>query len=256
MPRGLQNAQERDPQNYSPDECQQAKRTQMDAATIKKVFKTCWAVSDSAASFSNALEERGYCLAKGDRRGHVVINSEGEVFALSRWLDLKAKDIRAKLGDADTLPAIEDAKSDLNQRVSKEQQKAFERVKIQYQEKLDALNYRRAALVEQQRQERKKLREMQVNRQIIENKARTAKLPTGLKALWFRVTGQYRKILEQNSIDKAQCDARDSTELQKEIEVQLNSRRVLKYEHDQILEHKNVLNGCKRCPDPTFRIGF
>jgi hypothetical protein len=40
--------------------------------------------SDGKEAFAKAMEERGLYLAKGDRRGHVAVTYEGEVFAISR----------------------------------------------------------------------------------------------------------------------------------------------------------------------------
>lgn len=70
------------------------------------MFKECLAASDSPKAFHHALQARGYTLAKGDRRGHVAIDFKGEVFALSKWLDIKAKDLRSRLGDFQTLPTV------------------------------------------------------------------------------------------------------------------------------------------------------
>ena len=143
MPRGLQNAQERDPLGFSQAEHQQAKRTDANAAAIKKIFKECWAASDSAVSFGHALKEHGYCLARGDRRGHVAVDADGEVFAISRWLDLKAKDVRAKLGDGLSLPSSEEVKAWIKQ---------------------EANDIRSEELAEVARQVRKKLRDLEVRR--------------------------------------------------------------------------------------------
>jgi len=43
---------------------------------------------------------------------------------------------------------------------------------------------------------------------------RSALLPTGLKALWLRVTGKYRAIKKQNENEAKRCKLRDQTEQQ------------------------------------------
>jgi len=60
MPRGLMNAKERDPRNFSLAEWQQAKRQGRGPREIKSTFQDCWATSDTQATFANALSERGY----------------------------------------------------------------------------------------------------------------------------------------------------------------------------------------------------
>jgi hypothetical protein len=60
--------------------------------------------------FASALEERGLFLARGDRRGFVAINIDGDVFAISRLIGGKAKDVAARLGDPCTrMLSVDDA---------------------------------------------------------------------------------------------------------------------------------------------------
>ena len=69
LPEGLQEKGKGNPLNFSREEWQQAKRIKQDPRTIKTQFQEAWATSDDHLSFKAALEERGYFLAKGDRRG-------------------------------------------------------------------------------------------------------------------------------------------------------------------------------------------
>ncbi len=55
-----------------------------------------------------ALEECGYYLAKGDRRGFVAVDWRGEVYVVSRWVGIKVKEVTARLGDPESLPSIAD----------------------------------------------------------------------------------------------------------------------------------------------------
>lgn len=227
MPRGLQDAQERSPLEFSQAEHQQAKRTEQSASAIKKIFKECWAASDSAASFAHALVEYGYCLARGDRRGHVAVDADGEVFAISRWLDLKAKDVRAKLGDGLSLPSIEEAQAGIKQNAKDGENDELDEALRLIHKKLHDLEAQRVELVTNQRAERRVLFEKQAARRDEENRIRAARLPTGLKALWFRVTGKYRKIAKQNVNEKSACDARDNMERQRVVEEHLRERQRL-----------------------------
>jgi len=77
MPRGLVDKANRDPRNFSLAEWQQAKRIGRHAGELKGLIQEAWAISDSRATFSHALEERGLYLARGDRRGHVAVTFEG-----------------------------------------------------------------------------------------------------------------------------------------------------------------------------------
>ena len=88
MPRGLMNSAERDPRNFTLAEWQQTKRNGKDPRAIKTAMQDCWAVSDTQNSFAHALKERGYVLARGDRRGFVAVDFHGEVYAVSKWVGI------------------------------------------------------------------------------------------------------------------------------------------------------------------------
>lgn len=67
---------------------------------------------DTGLAFQSALKTKGYILAKGDRRGFVLIDKNEKVYSLSRQLKGQwAKDIKKRLQDIITeLPDIRDTK--------------------------------------------------------------------------------------------------------------------------------------------------
>ncbi len=107
MPRGLEVRGERDPLNYTHAEHQQAQRIGKNAAEIKAEVQAAWAASDNRASLEAALAERGYILAKGDRRDFVIVDQYGEVYSLPRFAGVKTKEVRARLGDGTDFPSID-----------------------------------------------------------------------------------------------------------------------------------------------------
>ncbi len=109
MPEGLADRSKSDPRNYSLAEWQQAKRIDKDAREIKEAFQDAWAISDNRASFEHALKERGYWLARGDRRGFVAIDHHGEVYSVPGQAAIKTKAVRERLGEEDTLPSLPQA---------------------------------------------------------------------------------------------------------------------------------------------------
>jgi hypothetical protein len=85
--------------------------------------------SDSGAAFVNALEEAGYVLARGDRRGFVVVDCFGNPHSLTRYVkDHSAKDVKAKLATIDpaTLPDVEQAKEIMRARMQAHEERAQE----------------------------------------------------------------------------------------------------------------------------------
>ncbi|NGZ96227.1 MAG: hypothetical protein CV089_08885 [Nitrospira sp. WS110] len=74
----------------------------IDPKEMKAEITALWHQSDSGGAFQAAIEEKGYLLAKGDRRDFVLIDPAGDVHSLARRIDgAKAADIRAKMVDLD-----------------------------------------------------------------------------------------------------------------------------------------------------------
>jgi hypothetical protein len=97
LPEGHIDKKQRNPLNFTRKQWQQAKRLNEDPKLIKQRLKECWAISDSKKALSGALEQQGFYLAKGDRRGFVAVDWRGEVYSLSRWLDIKSKNLKERM---------------------------------------------------------------------------------------------------------------------------------------------------------------
>ena len=221
MPAGLIDARDRDPLNYTGAEASQAKRVKRDPAELKKLFKSCWTTSDSRAAFASALWEQGFCLARGDRRGFVAVDVDGEVYSLSLWLDIKAKKLRARLGEFSDLPSVEEAIELLNGQYSEpKNDKAYTRQLADHKSKV-------AGLVLKQREERQALSQTQEPRRIEDIKARQTRLPTGMRAVWSCLSGQYQRVCDTLASEAKASETRDSLETQTLIERHLAERRAL-----------------------------
>lgn len=90
------------------------------------------------------------------------------------------------------------------------------------------------------REARGQLKQSQAERNDAETKTRSRRLPTGLKALWFRVTGKYRQIKKRNEAEALRCKLRDQSEVQKLVERQLNERRSLQHEIRLLRHHHGI----------------
>ena len=88
-------------------EKQQEERTGISKDERRRDITDAWNRSDTGQTFIRALEERGYFLAQGDRRGYVVIDRHGEIHSLARQIEgVKSKQLEARLIDfpPDKLP--------------------------------------------------------------------------------------------------------------------------------------------------------
>jgi len=231
MPAGLRRAEDRNPLNFSGAEASQAKRTKRSPADLKKLFKGCWEVSDSRVAFAAALRDKGYCLARGDRRGFVAVDADGEIYSLSRWCGVKAKELRKRLGDPNDLPDVETALKHVSQEASSTKTESRQK---DLRTQKSAHERKRLELVAVQREARASLLTAQENRQVKELAERQTLLPTGLKAAWARISGQYHRLCEEMAVRASDCQTRDRDEMQTLINHHLSERRTLDQEWDLV----------------------
>lgn len=227
MPEGLADRSKRDPCNFTLNEWQQAKRTEQDPRDIKTAMQDAWAISDSKFAFNHALEERGYKLARGDRRGFVAIDYRGEVYSIPKWAGVKTKDVRARLGDEQELPSVDDAKSCLASDMLSKVQDLQRELSQQQEQERAVFGQKRLALVEHQRAERNALNLAHHQRQDAENRARQERFRTGLKGLWDRLRGEHKRINQQNVQEAKLAAQRDRAEKDKLVFQQMDTRREL-----------------------------
>lgn len=240
VPRGLINSAERNPLNFTLAEWQQAKRIKQDPRIIKQVLQNCWAISDSRNAFQQALKERGYYLAKGDRRGFVAVDWRGNVLPISRWVGVKSKEIKAKLGNPDNLLSIVDVKNQFKKEMTAKKDQFKSEASVKHNKLEKQLQIKIDTMSAQHRDQREQLKSQHTEKQIRKTIIRSRRLPTGLKAIWFRVTGKYKKIKQQNESESHASKQRDQSEFQQLIERQLNHRRKLQHERRLLRHHHSV----------------
>lgn len=100
---------ERRPDNW---EVFRGQRSGIDPRDVKAELTDLWRQADTGRAFAAALEERGYILAKGDRRDFIVIDHAGDDHSLGRRVGVKAAEVRARMADIDrdALPSVEEAR--------------------------------------------------------------------------------------------------------------------------------------------------
>ncbi|WP_373088362.1 relaxase/mobilization nuclease domain-containing protein [Sneathiella sp.] len=235
MPKGLRDWRERDPLSFTREEWQQARRVGLDPKHLKALFQKCWNRSDSGASFAQALKERGFTLARGDRRGVVAVDYRGEVYAVARQAGVRTKDILARVGDSNDLPSVDQAKVALASRMTERIKGFVRQSELEASQGSKALEFRRSELAGRHRQERAAHKEAQEKCWIAETNMRAARLPRGFSGIWQRITGKYSKIREQNEREAWKALLRDRTERDDMVAGQLDERSVLQ---DDIREQR------------------
>jgi hypothetical protein len=103
---------ERRPKNW---EVQRGNRSGIDPQDVKTEITALWQNTDTGAAFRTALAQRGYVLARGDRRDFCVIDPAGHEHSLARRISgAKAADIRTRLADIDRdeLPRVGEGRTE------------------------------------------------------------------------------------------------------------------------------------------------
>jgi hypothetical protein len=212
MPRGFVSSKERDPLNCTLAQWQQMQRAGQDRKAIQQMFRECWAVSDSAKAFTQALKSRGYTLARGDRRGYVAVDYRGEVYAIAKYAGLRTKQVRDRIGDPAHLPSVEQAKQENASRMSAMLKAHVERAEQANKLRSAALRFQYTQVIQRQRDEREKLTQAHEKRWNAENAMRASRLSKGFRGLWDRLTGTYAELKRQNEREALIALRRDRDE--------------------------------------------
>jgi hypothetical protein len=227
LPRGLENAAERNPTNFTLAEWQQAKRQEIDPRWLKSTLQDCWQRSDNAASFQRALQDRGFFLARGDKRGFVVLDHQGEVWSLPKMLDLKTKDVRARLGTGEALPSVAQTQKTIGERMVPHLKAHVAESRTRFAERAATLGKYKSEMTLLHREAREKLKSRQKSQWNEETIQRTARLPKGIRGLWHRITGKYQQIRRENEAEAQASRERQAKERDALIAKQLEQRAVL-----------------------------
>lgn len=230
LPRGLQDKRLRDPLTFTREEWQQSKRVGVDPREIKSALQQCWQASDNRASFEQALKERGFWLATGDRRGVVALDYRGEVYSLSRYVGVKSKELEARIGDREKLSSVTQVRSQIANAITPKLEAYIQDAERDAARRLEVVERQRADMISGHRQERERLKARQDARWDAESKTRAARLPRGLSGIWHRLTGDYRKIKALNERESLLAWQRDREERDALVWAQLDERHALQQE--------------------------
>ncbi|MBS0166189.1 relaxase/mobilization nuclease domain-containing protein [Nitrospira sp. CMX1] len=247
LPKGLLNEQERNPLNFTLAQWQQAKRAGEDPKLLQKLFQDCWAASDNKASFEQALNGYGLYLAKGDRRGFVAMDYKGEVYSLSRWTKIKTKALKERLGDPELLPDIKEVSTQIAKRMTDRLKTYIQETQARLKQQVQPFTQKKRSLQHRHQNERSQLQQKQEKRWLQESVERSQRLPKGFKGIWFRITGKYSKIREQNERETKNCRIRDRDEMQLLIDQQITHRQKLQQQIQPVIEnHKQRVQDLRK----------
>jgi MobA/VirD2-like, nuclease domain len=233
MPKGLIDRNGRDPKNFTLNEWQQARRVGKDPRQIKSDLHDAWAISDSKPALIQALSERGFTLARGARRGFVVLDRDCEIYALPKWLNIKTKTARERIGSPVRLPSVDDARAHIAAEMTPTMQRLEAERRSQAQANRQAHDQAKKALIAEQRAERCALTQKLAQRERAEVKARQERFRKGFAGAWDALRGQTRRIKAENEQDAWQSLMRDRAEKDALVFRHLEQRRDLRKDLDR-----------------------
>jgi hypothetical protein len=236
MPRGMEDSAKRDPANFTLAEWQRAKRLGTDPRELKHAIQQCWASSDGRRAFERALSERGLFLARGDKRSFVVLDHDGEVHALPRLLDVKTKDVRARLGEGEDLPGVAETQATIGRKMSPAIRRHIAESRARFQKRASTLEEYKTEMTRRHREARETLDARQKSEWDEETRERAGRLPKGFAGLWHRLTGKYQAIRQQNEAEANATQARHADELHTLIESQFQQRSLLQDRFTELRE--------------------
>ncbi|WP_022694746.1 relaxase/mobilization nuclease domain-containing protein [Ponticaulis koreensis] len=254
LPSGLEAHGKARAENYELAEAQQSKRAKCDPEELKRLFQNCWEVSDDLTSFRAALREQGFGLARGDRRGFVAVDTSDEIYSLSRWCGVKARELKARLGKPDELPDIDTVRAVLISEGEAEKQRALEERAEALKSRIKPMLVARKEMIAQHRAARRALSSQQTSRATEEARQRSSRFARGLGLIWEFVSGKRAKLRKENALHLAECQARDRREreilgarqrkerreLELQIRARLNKLRELEREPDMARSHSLI----------------
>lgn len=225
MPRGLTMSKACDPRNFTLSEWQQAKRNGQDPRAIKTALQDAWAISDTRAALVAALEERGYRLAQGDSKAFVVLDMHAAIYSLPRWIGVRTKEVRVRLGDAGELPDVATTKARIAADMTPIIQRLRSDILAELRTRNKDLRGEQNSILLRHREARRLLMEHLENRRWEEARERQARFRTGLKGIWDWARGESRRIRERNEEEARAAAQRERAEIDALISQQLEEKR-------------------------------
>lgn len=246
LPEGLRRMGGKSPLNFTLAEWQQSKRLDLDPREIKDAFQSACKQADSLKALGAALEDRGYFLAQGDRRGMVALDLDGNVYSLARYAGIKTKELRERYGTGDGLPSVAMVSADIKQKVTDKLKSYLAETREAQKAERRPLEARRTELTAEHRAQRARLTERQAQRQQEENAARARRFHTGLRGLIDKVTGKAAAIHSQNQMEAWEALRRDRSQRDRLVTDQMHERRRLQERLDRMrlrhVEDRRILD--------------
>lgn len=139
-------------------------------------------------------KRKGLFLAKGDKRGFVVVDHTEKVYSLSRHGALKAKEIKTRLGEANEQPSIALTNMRIRSIYTKEMLAKVNSLKNQHKAQQAPVEQKKAELIKIQRAERREQQDRYRLKRKATMKAVRGRFRKGVMGFFDIVSGRDQRI--------------------------------------------------------------
>ena len=226
-PKGLLSREQRNPDNFERKTWQQARRIGEDPRDLKQVVRQSFEKAKDMASFRQNLQSHGLFLAKGDRRGFVVVHHSGEPMSLTKYAGVKAREVKSRIGNPEQLPAIAMVQEHIRQNAAQTIRQRLRALKVRQQEERLPLVRENLAMRQLHQASRREVKRGHSRRWAREQLARANQLRKGITGLWDRVSGRRGRVSRRNKREIIENRRRDREEKRQLIDQQLKERQEL-----------------------------
>ena len=254
MPQGLIDHKLTQGVNLKTAEYMQLKRQDVDPAELRQNCLDAWEISDNMHSFKHALAERNLYLARGDKRGFVVLDHNAKVYSLSRFSGIKVKELKQKLGLPDKLPSVKETEKKIGSFVTKSMLSELSVLKRRHREDIQDLLEKKALLVHIHKAERRELMDHQrVKRRLLSSHAKEG-FNKGILRIFDKVvnTDKVVRLLRRKDFRKLEHKQAESRQMmvfrqnRERAELQSQFKRVKGEQRIQRMEFAKQLVAVRR----------
>ena len=214
LPKGLLKKTAKDTFNISVGEFQRLIKRDVHPNCIRESCKAAWNSSIDRRSLEQRLREYDLFLAKGDKRGAVIVDANQNVYSLSRYLGLSVKKVKDRIGDTDSLPSVRGVNSSIRSAFNREVRSKITALSNAHYFERQPMQEEKLGLINQQRKERQELEQLQQAN--LRNKQTKAKkrYRSGLSGIFDKVTGREKRVREINRRELEQMKLRQDKKRQ------------------------------------------
>lgn len=137
---------------------------------------------------------------------------KGKVYPISRWVGIKHKEVKTRLGATKDLPSLGEAKTSIANRLVP----AVERLQQEQHDKLEAIKARQNEKCAEAKAkadvQRRLQKEWQKQREHTESQRQKERFNKGVRGIVDRVTGKHTKTKQKNALEAFRNAQRDQTQ--------------------------------------------